>query len=378
MSDGHRVIPILASSFERRKATRLDASVVSRDGLLGPVQDTLGRPITDLRISVIDQCNLRCGYCMPKEVFTKDYPFLPREALLSFEEIEKLVAAFIPLGVRKLRITGGEPLLRKSVEELIARLAQLRTSDDQPLEIALTTNGLLLEQKAAVLKAAGLKRVTVSLDALDTNLFRELAGVDYGEPAQVLSGVAAARALGLETKVNMVVQKGVNDHQILPMARAFRDSGDTLRFIEFMDVGNANQWRLDQVVSAHEILEKLRSAFSFRPVDRAKKHDVAERFVYDDMPVEFGVIASITRPFCSNCSRARISSEGLLYTCLFANTGTDLRTVIRSGPETDELTAIVRNIWSLREDRYSEIRNTLTNASGSGQRPKVEMSYIGG
>jgi cyclic pyranopterin phosphate synthase len=378
MSDGHRVIPILASSFERRKATRLDASVVSRDGLLGPVQDTLGRPITDLRISVIDQCNLRCDYCMPKEVFTKDYPFLPREALLSFEEIEKLVAAFIPLGVRKLRITGGEPLLRKSVEELIARLAQLRTSDDQPLEIALTTNGLLLEQKAAVLKAAGLKRVTVSLDALDTNLFRELAGVDYGEPAQVLSGVAAARALGLETKVNMVVQKGVNDHQILPMARAFRDSGDTLRFIEFMDVGNANQWRLDQVVSAHEVLEKLRSAFLFRPIDRAKKHDVAERFVYDDMPVEFGVIASITRPFCSNCSRARISSEGLLYTCLFANTGTDLRTVIRSGAETEELTAIVRNIWSLREDRYSEIRNTLINAPGSGQRPKVEMSYIGG
>ena len=377
MSEGHRVIPILASSFERRKAARPDPSASLRGQSLGPVQDKLGRPITDLRISVIDQCNLRCGYCMPKEVFTKDYQFLPREALLSFEEIEQLVKAFIPLGIRKLRITGGEPLLRKSVEDLIARLAQLKTPQNLPLEVALTTNGLLLEQKASALKAAGLQRVTVSLDALDTHLFRELAGVDTGEPKQVLAGIAAARALGLETKVNMVVQKGVNDHQILPMAKAFRDMGDTLRFIEFMDVGNANQWRLEQVVSAGEILHRPESEFEFEPVDRAKKHDVAERFIYKDRPVEFGVIASITRPFCSDCSRARISSEGLLYTCLFANNGTDLRAVLRSSSSQDELSAIVRGIWGLREDRYSELRQSSADRLDR-QPAKVEMSYIGG
>ena len=377
MSEGHRVIPILASSFERREAARPDPSVFLEAQSLGPVQDKLGRPITDLRISVIDQCNLRCGYCMPKEVFTKDYQFLPREALLSFEEIEQLVKAFIPLGIRKLRITGGEPLLRKSVEDLIARLAQLKTPQNLPLEIALTTNGLLLEQKASALKAAGLQRVTVSLDALDTHLFRELAGVDTGEPKQVLAGIAAARALGLETKVNMVVQKGVNDHQILPMAKAFRDTGDTLRFIEFMDVGNANQWRLDQVVSAGEMLQRLESEFEFEPVDRAKKHDVAERFIYKDRPVEFGVIASITRPFCSDCSRARISSEGLLYTCLFANNGTDLRAVLRSSSSQEEISAIVRGLWSLREDRYSELRHSIADRPDR-QPAKVEMSYIGG
>lgn len=376
MSKGHRVIPILASSFERRKASRLDPAALSQNSL-GPVQDTLGRPITDLRISVIDQCNLRCGYCMPKEVFTKDYRFLPREALLSFDEIERLVKSFIPLGVRKVRITGGEPLLRKSVEELVARLAPIRTPDNLPLEIALTTNGLLLEQKASALKAAGLQRVTVSLDALDTELFRRLAGVEAGEPKQVLQGIATARALGLDTKVNMVVQKGVNDHEILPMAEAFRDSGDTLRFIEFMDVGNANQWKLDQVMSAGEILQTLRTKFTFHPVDRAKKHDVAERFIYNDKAVEFGVIASITRPFCSDCSRARISSEGLLYTCLFANNGTDIRAVLRSSSSQDELTAIVRSIWSHRDDRYSELRQSSANQPPQG-RSKVEMSYIGG
>ena len=376
MSEGHRVITILASSFERRKASRLDPSALPQNPL-GPVQDTLGRPITDLRISVIDQCNLRCGYCMPKEVFTKDYQFLPREALLSFDEIERLVKSFIPLGVRKLRITGGEPLLRKSVEELVARLAPLKTPDNLPLEIALTTNGLLLEQKASALKAAGLHRVTVSLDALDTELFRRLAGVEAGEPKQVLQGIATARALGLDTKVNMVVQKGVNDHEILPMADAFRDTGDTLRFIEFMDVGNANQWKLDQVMSAGEILQTLQTKFSFHPVDRAKKHDVAERFIYDDKAVEFGVIASITRPFCSDCSRARISSEGLLYTCLFANNGTDLRAVLRSSSSQDELTAIVRCIWTHRDDRYSELRQSFANQPTQG-RSKVEMSYIGG
>ncbi|MDA1186270.1 MAG: GTP 3',8-cyclase MoaA [Proteobacteria bacterium] len=377
MSEGHRVIPILASSFERRKAARPDPSVFLKGQPLGPVHDKLGRPITDLRISVIDQCNLRCGYCMPREVFTKDYQFLPREALLSFEEIEQLVKAFIPLGIRKLRITGGEPLLRRSVEDLIARLAQLKTPQNQPLEIALTTNGLLLEHKASALKAAGLQRVTVSLDALDTQLFRELAGVDTGEPKQVLAGIAAARSLGLETKVNMVVQKGVNDHQILPMAKAFRDMGDTLRFIEFMDVGNANQWRLDQVVSAAEILHRLESEFEFAPVDRAKKHDVAERFIYKDRPVEFGVIASITRPFCLDCSRARISSEGLLYTCLFADNGTDLRAVLRSSSTQDDLTAIVAEIWGRREDRYSDLRQSMTKEARP-DRSKVEMSYIGG
>jgi GTP 3',8-cyclase len=376
MSEGHRVIPILASSFERRKASRLDPSALTENPL-GPVRDTLGRPITDLRISVIDQCNLRCGYCMPKEVFTKDYQFLPREALLSFEEIERLVKSFIPLGVRKLRITGGEPLLRRSVEELVARLAPLRTPENHPLEIALTTNGLLLEQKASALKAAGLRRVTVSLDALDTKLFRQLAGVETGEPKQVLQGIAAARVLGLETKVNMVVQKGVNDHEIIPMAEAFRDTGDTLRFIEFMDVGNANQWKLDQVMSAAEILRRLQTKFDFQPVDRVKKHDVAERYIYKDKAVEFGVIASITRPFCSDCSRARISSEGLLYTCLFANNGTDLRAVLRASSSQEELTAIVSNIWSRRVDRYSELRQSFATKPTQG-RSKVEMSYIGG
>jgi cyclic pyranopterin phosphate synthase len=374
MTERQRIIPIQPGKESPLRPAVFDSKAAIPTGR---ATDSRGRGLRDLRISVIDQCNLRCSYCMPKEVFNKDYAFLPREALLSFEEIECLVKAFIPLGIRKLRITGGEPLLRKSVEDVITRLAQLRTPQCLPLEIALTTNGLLLEQKAEALKAAGLKRVTVSLDALEPALFRELAGVETGEPEQVLRGVAAARALGLEVKVNMVVQKGVNDHQILPMASAFRETGDTLRFIEFMDVGNANQWRLNQVMSANDILERLRTQFSFRPVDRAKKHDVAERFVYEDSSVEFGVIASITRPFCSECSRARISSEGLLYTCLFANTGTDLRAVLRSSTTEEELTSIVQDIWLQRRDRYSELRQSLIQAPGQG-RTKVEMSYIGG
>jgi cyclic pyranopterin phosphate synthase len=333
--------------------------------------DALGRPLHDLRISVTDRCNFRCTYCMPRSVFGKDYAFLPMADLLTFPEITRLAAVFAGLGVRKLRITGGEPLLRKDVTGLIRSLAAIPGIDD----LTLTTNGSLLTRHVGALKAAGLHRVTVSLDALDEDTFRRMNDVDF-PAARVLEGIEAARAEGLgPVKVNMVVRRGVNEDQIVPMARYLHGTGCILRFIEFMDVGTTNGWRTADVVTAEEILARLEaSGLPLEPLPANYRGEVAARYGYRDGSGEVGVIASVTRPFCGDCSRARLSAEGRLYTCLFASRGHDLRGLLRDGSVSDaEITEIVRGIWSRRTDRYSEERGAATTA-----RPKVEMSHIGG
>ena len=393
MSEGHRIIPISPTSFRRRAALLPESTPHGTAEPLaahGPgafdtptdaaPRDQLGRPLRDLRISVIDQCNFRCGYCMPKEVFHKDYAFLSREELLSFAEIVRLARVFVGLGVEKLRITGGEPLLRKGLEDLIKELSTLRTREDQPVEIALTTNGVLLAQKAQALRDAGLDRVTVSLDALDPVLFRQMSGIEGSDPEAVLAGIDAAAAAGLRVKVNMVVQKGVNEGEILPMATLFRDLGHTVRSIEFMDVGNSNDWSRDQVVASRAVIDQIHAQFPLSPVGRATPNEVSERWRYNDRPVEIGVISSVSKPFCGHCSRARISSEGLLYTCLFATSGFDLREAVRTEPNDAVLTRIIHNIWTQREDRYSELRESLIaqKKNRPQTRAKIEMSYIGG
>ncbi len=332
--------------------------------------DAFGRPLHDLRISVTDRCNFRCTYCMPKEIFGRDFEFLSRDLVLSFEEIERITAAFVRAGVRKLRITGGEPLVRKGVESLIARLAVMPGVDD----LTLTTNGSLLERKAEALKQAGLQRITVSLDSMDDTVF--MAMNDVGFPVQsVLDGIAAANAVGLNPiKINMVVKRGVNDQSVVDVARHFRGSGHIVRFIEYMDVGTTNGWRLDDVVSGREIVEAVSAEFPLEPVDPDYRGEVAQRYRYVDGAGEIGVITSVTQPFCADCTRARISAEGKLYTCLFATGGTDLREVIRSGATDEQLDATIARVWSVRRDRYSEIRTEQTVRI----RPKVEMSYIGG
>jgi cyclic pyranopterin phosphate synthase len=328
--------------------------------------DTFGRPLRDLRISVTDRCNFRCTYCMPKEVYGRDHRFLDRRELLSFEEIVRVASRFVALGTRKLRITGGEPLVRRDLEQLIAMLAPLGA------ELTLTTNASLLVQKAEALARAGLDRITVSLDALDDATFRVLNDVDF--PVQrVLDGIEAAAAAGLPVKVNAVVKRGVNEDQIVPMAAFFRERGHTLRFIEFMDVGHTNGWRLDDVVPAKEIVARLDDAFGVEPVDPTYRGEVAQRWRYTDGRGEFGVIASVTQPFCGDCTRARISAEGKLFTCLFSLRGHDLRALIRGGATDDELTAKIASIWSGRSDRYSDLRSAETVGLA-----KVEMSYIGG
>jgi GTP 3',8-cyclase len=330
------------------------------------VLDTLQRPLRDLRISVTDRCNFRCVYCMPKEVFGNDYRYLERSELLSFEEIERVAAAAVRLGVEKLRITGGEPLVRRDVEQLIAMLARL------PVEITLTTNGALLAAKAEALAAAGLKRITVSLDSLDDEPFRAMNDVDF--PVQtVLAGIDAAREAGLPVKVNCVVKRGVNEHQIIQLAHYFRGTGDTLRFIEYMDVGHTNGWRMDDVVPAAEIVALLDRELGVEPVEPGYRGEVAQRFRYRDGSCEVGVIASITQPFCGDCTRARLTAEGKLYTCLFALRGHDLRALLREGASEAEIEDALAGIWRVRDDRYSEIRTEATTAA-----PKVEMSYIGG
>jgi GTP 3',8-cyclase len=330
------------------------------------VLDTLQRPLRDLRISVTDRCNFRCVYCMPKEVFGNDYRYLERSELLSFEEIERVAAAAVRLGVEKLRITGGEPLVRREVEQLIAMLAQL------PVEITLTTNGALLAAKAESLAAAGLRRITVSLDSLDDEPFRAMNDVDF--PVQtVLDGIEAAREAGLPVKVNCVVKRGVNEHQNIPLARYFRGTGDTLRFIEYMDVGHTNGWRMDDVMPAAEIVALLDRELGVEPVEPGYRGEVAQRFRYRDGSGEVGVIASITQPFCGDCTRARLTAEGQLYTCLFAVRGHDLRALLRGGASEAEVEDALTGIWRIRDDRYSEIRTAATAAA-----PKVEMSYIGG
>jgi GTP 3',8-cyclase len=334
----------------------------------GPLRDRRDRTVHDLRISVTDRCNFRCIYCMPRSVFGADYPFLPRKELLSFEEIARVARRFAARGVRKIRITGGEPLLRKHVENLIELLARI-----PDVELTLTTNGVLLPRMARTLKDAGLDRVTVSLDAIDDPTFRLMNDADF-PVAAVLEGIAAAKDAGLgPVKVNMVVKRGVNDQGIIDMARHFRGSGHILRFIEFMDVGSSNGWRLDSVVPSREIIERIEQEFPLEQVDPNYTGEVAERWRYRDGGGEIGVISSVTQAFCSTCSRIRLSTEGKLYTCLFAQTGHDLRGLLRAGASDTELDRAIATVWHNRDDRYSEIRTANT----AGLR-KIEMSYIGG
>ncbi|MBA3329551.1 MAG: GTP 3',8-cyclase MoaA [Actinobacteria bacterium] len=330
------------------------------------VLDTRRRPLRDLRISVTDRCNFRCVYCMPSDVFGRDYRFLDRRELLSFEEIERLARVFVGLGVEKLRITGGEPLVRRDLERLIAALSAL------DVDLTLTTNGSLLAQKAGALAAAGLRRVTVSLDSLDDEVFRAMNDVDF-PVTRVLAGIEAAAAAGLPVKVNAVVKRGVNDESIVEMARFFRGTGHTLRFIEYMDVGASNGWRLDDVVPASEIVGRIDASFPLEPVEAGYRGEVARRWRYRDGAGEIGVIASVTQPFCGDCTRTRLSAEGRLYTCLFGVRGHDLRALVRSDATDGDITAAVGAIWGKRADRYSEVRSERT-----AREPKVEMSYIGG
>ena len=334
----------------------------------GSVVDALARPLRDLRISVTDRCNFRCVYCMPKEVYGRDYRFLERDELLSFEEWARLTRVFVEAGVRKVRITGGEPLVRRNVERLVALLAAI-----PGLDLALTTNGSLLSAKAAALKEAGLRRVTVSLDSLDTDVFSAMNDVDF-PVERVLAGIEAAAAVGLApVKVNMVVRRGLNEDSVLPMARYFRERGHILRFIEYMDVGHTNGWRMDDVVPAAELIEMIDKEMPLEPADPNYVGEVAGRWRYREGDGEVGVIASVTQPFCRDCTRARVSAEGTLYTCLFASQGHDLRALLRSGASDAAIAAAISGIWSARTDRYSELRT-----SGTAGLAKVEMSYIGG
>ncbi len=381
-----RIIP-LVDQRTAALAAFVPALPVAANGLL---VDQLGRPLTDLRISVTDRCNFRCNYCMPKEVFDKNYPYLPHGALLSFEEITRTARLFVAHGVRKIRLTGGEPLLRKNIEVLIEQLATLRTPDGQPLDLTLTTNGSLLARKAKALKAAGLKRVTVSLDGLDDAVFRAMNDVDF-PVADVLDGIAAARLAGLGSgepghslKINMVVKRGTNEQQILPMARHFRGSGITLRFIEYMDVGATNGWRMDDVLPSAQVVQLIRSQMPLVQLDPSAPGETAERWGYvgadgrhDPDLGEIGVISSVTQAFCRNCNRARLSTEGKLYLCLFAGRGYDLRALIRGGASDDDIASAIGHIWQGRADRYSELRSTMAPDTASGAR-RVEMSYIGG
>ncbi len=336
--------------------------------------DARQRPLHDLRISVTDRCNLRCTYCMPRESFGKNFVFLRRAELLSFEEITRLARLFVELGGRKIRLSGGEPLLRHGIERLIEQLAALRDAHGRPIELAMTTNGTLLAAKAKTLKDAGLTRLTVSLDALDETIFQRVS--DSGVSVRtVLDGIAAAQAAGLAPlKVNMVVKRGLNDGEILPLVRHFRRSGVILRFIEFMDVGSTNGWRLNDVVSAQEILERIDLDFPLRPLEANYPGEVARRWEFADGGGEIGVIASVTQAFCGDCSRLRLSTDGKLYTCLFATEGTELRAPMRAGEDDAQLRQRLETVWGGRTDRYSQLRHAATEMPVK----KIEMSYIGG
>jgi GTP 3',8-cyclase len=335
--------------------------------------DRLGRPIHDLRISVTDRCNFRCTYCMPKEIFGRDYQFLPKDQVLSFEEITRAATAFVGLGVEKLRITGGEPLVRRGLPQLIRMLAGLRTPDGRSLDLTMTTNGAALRSLARPLADAGLQRVTVSLDSLDDAVFGAMNGVDF-PVAKVLDGIDAAIEAGLSpVKINMVVRRGVNEASIVPMAGWARDTGVTLRFIEYMDVGHSNGWRLDEVVPATELIEAVSAVWPSEAADPGYRGEVAGRWRYLDGAGEFGVISSVTRPFCRDCTRARLSADGQLYTCLFAVSGLDVRAVLRDGSTDVELLAFLSAAWRARDDRYSELRSQSTS-----DLPKIEMFAMGG
>ena len=348
--------------------------------LLSPhdrTQDTRGRSLRDLRISVTDRCNFRCTYCMPKEVFDQNYPYLAHKELLSFEEITRLTTIFSTLGVEKIRLTGGEPLLRKNLEVLIEMLAAVRTPTGKPLDLTLTTNGSILRKKAAALKAAGLQRLTVSLDGLNDDIFKKMNDVDF-PVADVLDGIAAAQEAGFENiKVNMVVKKGTNDHEIVSMAKHFKGSGIILRFIEFMDVGSSNGWNMAEVLPSKEVIARINAVFPLESMEPNYAGEVAQRWRYADGSGELGVISSVTQTFCHECTRARISTDGQLYLCLFANEGFDFKTMLRSGKTDLEIANAIMNTWSARDDHYSEIRGSHTANPSTGNR-KVEMSYIGG
>lgn len=333
------------------------------------LRDQLNRPMRDLRISVTDRCNFRCSYCMPKEIFGDDYVFLPREELLTFEEMERLAKIFESFGVKKIRLTGGEPLMRRNIDELVKKLLTLNNIKD----VGLTTNGVLLKQYGQKLKEAGLTRLNISLDALDENLFGNLNGRGI-KPSFILENIQFAKNLGFEIKVNMVVQKNVNDQEIILMAKYFKEQGITLRFIEFMDVGNDNAWSFEKVITKKQILTMLQEEFDLKPVDKDYFGEVAERYQYAGTESQVGFITSVSESFCSSCTRARLSSDGKFYTCLFATNGFDLRELIRSGATDDELAKAIKNVWERRTDRYSDERTEET----AKNRTKINMSYIGG
>jgi cyclic pyranopterin phosphate synthase len=382
-----RIIPIAVKSTP--SSIPADADVPwalplptpSAPGMAVPLPtDTFGRPLRDLRISVTDRCNFRCGYCMPRSVFGRDHPFLPHAALLSFEEITRAARIFLSLGVRKLRLTGGEPLLRKDLERLVAQLAALRTLDGTPPELTLTTNGTLLARKAQALKDAGLKRVTVSLDALDEHRFKQMSDSDL-TVNDVLEGIETAKAVGLgPIKVNMVVQRGVNDDQILPLARHFKGSGIELRFIEFMDVGNTNGWDMAHVLPSDQVRQRIHAALPLTPAQSHQAGETAQRWAYADGSGHVGFISSVTQAFCGDCNRMRLSTDGHLYTCLFASQGHDLRSHLRSDVATsdDQVAARVHALWQQRQDRYSQRRSEAESQAQQPTRPRIEMSYIGG
>jgi cyclic pyranopterin phosphate synthase len=370
----YRVIPVV-DHRSRNAAPTIPARLEAPNGLLS---DALARPLRDLRISVTDRCNFRCVYCMPKDVFDKDYAFLPQSALLSFEELTRVARLFVAHGVEKIRLTGGEPLLRKHIERLIAMLRELKTPEGRELDLTLTTNGSLLARKAQALKDAGLNRVTVSLDSLDDAIFRRMNDVDF-PVADVLRGIEAAQAVGLgPVKVNMVVKGGVNDGEILPMARHFKGTPTILRFIEYMDVGDSNGWKMDEVIPSAEVVRRISAELPLEEIEPNYSGETAERWRYRDGGGEIGVISSVTRAFCSECTRARLSTEGKLYTCLFATGGHDLRALLREGRSDEDLSNAIAGIWSARDDRYSELRAAGKAIARQTEGKKVEMSYIGG
>ena len=371
-----KIIPLADIRYAAR-VPYIPAQLTAPTGLLS---DTLSRPLRDLRISVTDRCNFRCSYCMPSEVFNKDYAFLPQTSLLSFEEITRLTKIFVSHGVEKIRLTGGEPLLRKHLEVLIEMLAKLQTPDGKPLDITLTTNASLLAKKAQALKDAGLQRVTVSLDGLDDATFRRMNDVDF-PVADVLNGIEAAQKVGLAPiKINMVVKRGTNDSEILPMARHFRSSGVVLRFIEYMDVGATNGWRMDEVLPSAQVIERINAEFPLTAIAPNYVGETAERWRYADGGGEVGVISSVTHAFCGSCNRARLSTEGKLFLCLFASQGHDLRALLRNGAADEQIAGAVGYIWQARTDRYSELRAALPADTTliDPTKKRVEMSYIGG
>jgi cyclic pyranopterin phosphate synthase len=379
-----RVIPLLD---QRNAALALPTAAFQSDKQIlakGQLSDRRGRELRDLRISVTDRCNFRCNYCMPKEIFDQDHAYLPHSALLTFEEITRVARQFVAHGVQKIRLTGGEPLLRKNLEQLIEQLATLRTPEGQPLDLTLTTNGSLLARKARALKAAGLQRITVSLDSLDDAIFRRMNDVDF-PVADVLAGIEAAREAGLgPIKINMVVKRGTNEQEILPMVRHFKGSDQVLRFIEYMDVGATNGWRMNDVLPSAEVIKLIRQEFPLIPLDPTKPGETAQRWGHADASGqhdlaagEIGVISSVTQAFCGDCNRARLSTEGQLYLCLFAQQGYDLRSLVRGDATDLDLANAMGHIWQGRDDHYSELRSALGPDTGAAVK-RVEMSYIGG